>query len=358
MEKIRVGLFFGGRSMEHEVSIRSMLGALASLDRSKLDISLFGIGTDGSFYELDESKVVELAKGSKLTRLDDKTILLLQPITNFSKQSLFSIAEKIDVAFPITHGPFGEDGCIQGLFEILSIPYVGSRVLGSSICMDKDVSKRLLKEAGLPVVRHIAIEMGQDFSFSDILQDLDFPIFVKPANLGSSVGISKVRTKDALERAMQIAFSFDTKIVLEQGIDARDLECSIIGNQELLVSEVGEVCTSDEFYSYKIKCSDQGKLSLHIPAEISPEIKQLVQMYSKKAFRALLCRGFARVDFLLTSENTLVLNEVNTLPGLVPESSLFPKLFEESGISNMELFTILIELAIGNKGSLKAIKIK
>ncbi len=344
--------------MEHEVSIRSLLGALENLDRSKFDISLFGIGKDGSFYEFEESKILDLETASKLTCLDDKTILLLQPITNFSNESLFSLAEKIDVAFPITHGPFGEDGCIQGLFEILSIPFVGSRVLGSSICMDKDISKRLLKEAGLPSVKHIAIEKGQDFSLSTILNDLNFPIFVKPANLGSSVGISKVKKKEDLKKAIDLAFSFDSKIVLEQGIEARDLECSIIGNKELIVSEIGEVCTSDEFYSYNIKCTDQGELVLHIPAQISYETKERIQTQTKEAFKALSCRGFARVDFLLCNDNTLFINEINTLPGLVPKSSLFPKLFEKSGISNMDLFTILIELAVGKEESLKAVKIQ
>jgi len=254
------------------------------------------------------------------------------------------------VVFPILHGPFGEDGTIQGLLKILDIAFVGPGVLGSAINMDKDVSKRLLKEAGLPTSKFLVFQKNQeqDISFEKIERELKIPFFVKPANLGSSVGISKVKDKKDFIKAVKEAFRFDNKIIIEEGIEGKEIECSVLGNEKPVASALGEIIPTHDFYSYDAKYFDEDGARMAIPANISEEVVGKIQEMAIQVFKTLCCEGMGRVDFFLTEDNKIFVNEINTIPGFTP-ISMYPKLWAESGISYSELIDKLIQLAIDRK---------
>jgi D-alanine-D-alanine ligase len=252
----------------------------------------------------------------------------------------------LDVVFPILHGPFGEDGTVQGLLKLANIPFVGAGVLGSAVGMDKDVMKRLLRDAGIPIGKYICVYSEDTIpSFGEVKEQLGIPCFIKPANLGSSVGISKVNSETEYLNALNLAFSFDNKVLIEEFIKAREIECAVLGNRNPKASLPGEVIAQHDFYSYEAKYLDEKGAIIEIPAKISEEMTLAVQSMAIKTFKVLCCEGLGRVDIFLTDDNRLLVNEINTLPGFT-KISMYPKMWEKTGVTYSELIDKLIELAI------------
>src|SRR5207244_2902146 len=251
----------------------------------------------------------------------------------------------LDVIFPVLHGPFGEDGTVQGLLKLADVAFVGAGVLGSAVGMDKDVMKRLLRDAGVPTAKFIVIRRGEPISYSAIVDKLGSPVFVKPANLGSSVGIHKVSSERELASALADAFEYDTKVLVEQAIAGREIECSVLGNEQPIASVPGEIIPHHEFYSYDAKYIDENGAAFEIPANLPPRTVKKVQDLAVRTFRVLNCEGMARVDFFLERNGSLIVNEINTIPGFT-SISMYPKLWAASGMSQSELLDRLIELAI------------
>jgi D-alanine-D-alanine ligase len=350
--KIRVGILFGGRSAEHEVSLQSAKNVVEAMDREKYEPILIGIDKQGQWYLSDQPDWVLNAHDPKLIRLN----------TNNNRVGIMPLPERnqlvgvnssasyghIDVVFPVLHGPYGEDGAIQGLLKLAGIPCVGADVLGSAIGMDKDVMKRLLRDAGIPIARFRCYrsEASAAADWPELTKELGLPLFVKPANLGSSVGVSKVRTEREYIRAVKTAFEYDRKIIVEEAIRGREIECSVLGNEQPIASLPGEVLPRQEFYSYEAKYIDEHGARLDIPARLSPAEIARVQAMALDAFQVLCCSGMARVDMFLQADGRLVLNEINTIPGFT-RISMYPQLWQASGIGYSELIDRLIQLAIG-----------
>lgn len=348
--KIRVGLLFGGRSAEHEISIRSARSVAAAVDPSRFELHRIGIGRSGRWIYHDEksfgSLTTEAGRGSEsrvLLEPGETALRILQPGGEIT-------ALELDVIFPVLHGPFGEDGTLQGLLDVLGIPYVGAGVLGSAVGMDKDVQKRLLREAGLPVVSFEVLTaqewQGSRQSVRERVGRLDLPWFVKPANLGSSVGIVKVSEESDLDAAIETALRYDTKILVERGIEAREIECSVLGNERPEASVPGEIVPGEEFYSYDDKYSAGSSARLLIPAPLPVEMAASVRTLAVRAFRITECTGMARVDFFVErSSGRIYINELNTIPGFT-SISMYPKLWEATGLPYPELVRRLIDLAL------------
>ena len=338
MKKIRVGVIFGGRSGEHEVSLRSAESVLNAIDRNKYDVVPIGITHQGRWLSSKNAVAMLTAKDQIQKTLTDG-----EQITFGAEPSEKGI---VDVVFPVLHGTYGEDGAIQGLLELANVPYVGAGVLGSAIGMDKDVMKRILRDAGLPVVEYWSLRKSELDSFlQSHIRELPYPVFVKPANLGSSVGITKVHAAEELLAALTTAAEYDRKIVVEKGIDAREIEISILGNDDPIASVPGEILPSREFYDYEAKYVDQDSRLL-IPAPVSETEKRYAQQLAVAAFRVLDCSGMARVDlFLEKTAGKFLVNEINTIPGFTT-ISMYPKLWEASGVPYSELIDRLIALAL------------
>ncbi|HXQ10451.1 MAG TPA: D-alanine--D-alanine ligase family protein [Caulobacteraceae bacterium] len=359
MAKLRVGILFGGRSGEHEVSLLSAASILKAIDRRKFDVVPIGIDKSGRWLGggaaqalLEGTAVPQLAASSAQSLQGSA---LLQNELSLDGQSSLAGQPSVDVVFPVLHGTFGEDGTMQGLLELAGIAYVGSGVLGSSAGMDKDVMKRLFAQAKLPLVKHVTVlraewENSPRKTVALIEAALKYPVFVKPANLGSSVGISKAHNRKELGPALTEAAKFDRKLVIEQGVGgksakARELEVAVLGNDDPKASLVGEIVPGKEFYDYEAKYLSEASVPL-IPALLtSAEAKQIQQM-AVAAFRACDLAGMARVDFLMEPDGKrrIFLNEVNTLPGFT-QISMYPKLWAASGLSYKDLITRLIDLA-------------
>jgi D-alanine-D-alanine ligase len=352
MKKITVALIYGGKSGEHEVSLRSAASVYQALDPEKYQVVPIGITKEGQWRAGTRLLAGEF---QKILEAGERVVLPAEPEQNCFLQ--FSPGQKsveqeirIDVAFPVLHGPFGEDGTIQGLLEMANLPYVGAGVLGSAAGMDKDVMKRLLLQAGLPTPAHIAFWDTQWSREPDeirrrIEEQLGYPCFVKPANLGSSVGISKAKNGEQLRAALDLAATFDRKIIVEQFINGREIECSVLGNEEPRASLPGEIIPSREFYDYESKYLDE-KSELIIPAPLTPEQTRRVQELAVQTFLATECAGMARVDFFVEkTKGEVLVNEINTIPGFT-SISMYPKLWEASGISYPQLIDRLIELAL------------
>lgn len=301
MGKLRVGLVFGGRSGEHEVSVRSAESIYRNLDKNKYKIIKIKIGEDGKWDG--------------------------------------DLMKNIDVFFPIVHGTYGEDGSLQGLFELLNVAYVGAGVLGSAVGMDKDVMKRLLLQAKIQVADYVVLRKGEKIG------EVEFPVFVKPANMGSSVGISKAHDEAELQTAINEAFEYDTKVLIEEAVSGQEVECAVLGNEKPIASVVGEVIPRHEFYDYEAKYIDENGAELIIPARLSKKLADEVRKVAVRAYRVLECSGMARVDMFVTLGGKVVVNEINTLPGFT-SISMYPKLWEASGVSYGELLDKLIQLAI------------
>ncbi|HVZ60720.1 MAG TPA: D-alanine--D-alanine ligase family protein [Terriglobales bacterium] len=379
MKKLRVGVLFGGRSGEHEVSLLSAASILQAIDKSRYDVVPIGITREGLWVTGDNA--VSLLQGNtakhgiaastapqpSATVLASGDAVVVPPMPNtpgaamvpFQSANLnpvtASSAIHVDVIFPVLHGTFGEDGTIQGLLELADIPYVGAGVLGSAAGMDKAVMKDLFRIAGLPLVKHVTV-LRRDWERDpkkvrrQIESSLKYPVFTKPANLGSSVGIQKVHDRKELDAGMNEAARFDRKIVVEQGVGgprrkAREIECSVLGNDEPIASVAGEIVPAAEFYDYSAKYLDEGS-SLHIPAKITRAEQKKLQQMAIGAFRAVDCSGLARVDFLMDPQTRRIyVNEINTMPGFT-QISMYPKLWAASGIPYPELIDRLIQFAL------------
>jgi D-alanine-D-alanine ligase len=344
-KKINVGILFGGKSAEHEVSLQSAKNVYDAIDRNKYNPILIGIDKSGRWLFSGDSRALLDAEDPKRIHLDESS----EPVALLPRSggvlSLLAEPLKLDVVFPILHGPFGEDGTVQGLLKLADIPFVGPEVLGSAVGMDKDVMKRLIRDAGIPIGKFLVLRSHEPVPpYGEVAADLGVPFFVKPANMGSSVGIRKIHNEDEYLPGLREAFQYDTKIVLEEFISGRELECSVLGNTNPKTSVPGEVISSHEFYSYDAKYLDENGAVLEIPAKIPPEVEARVRKLALKTFSALCCEGLSRVDFFLRGEEVLV-NEINTMPGFT-RISMYPKLWEAAGISYTELIDRLIQLAV------------
>jgi D-alanine-D-alanine ligase len=383
MEKIRVGILFGGRSGEHEVSLLSAASVLNAIDKEKYEVVPIGITKDGRWLTAEHAenlltgKLVleprnlragdpETTSPAAVLARGEAVVVPPEPVHRQTGLVPFQTdaalmrraadrAINVDVIFPVLHGTFGEDGTIQGLLELADIPYVGAGVLGSAAGMDKDIMKSLFIAAGIPIVKHVTIlrgawEKDQKKVQKLVESKLTYPVFVKPANLGSSVGISKAHNRKELGPAIEEAAKFDRKIVIEQGVGgkkekAREIECSVLGNDEPVASVPGEIVPGKEFYDYTAKYVDEGS-QLIIPAKLTKAETKRVQQLAVAAFQAVDCSGLARVDFLMDPRTRKIfLNEINTMPGFTA-ISMYPKLWAASGLAYADLIDRLIQLGI------------
>ena len=387
MKKIRVGILFGGRSGEHEVSLLSAASVFNAIDKNKYEVVPIGITKEGRWLTSADAELLLLGKapsqdsrqlragdpdatpGAALLAKGEAVVVPPEPQRQGSSFTPFETdarttgltrraadrAINVDIIFPVLHGTFGEDGTIQGLLELADIPYVGAGVLGSAAGMDKDIMKSLFRAAGLPIVKHVTILRsaweGAPKKLERLIESkLKYPVFVKPANLGSSVGISKARQRKELGPAIREAAKFDRKIVIEQGVGgrkqkAREIECSVLGNNQPKASVPGEIVPGKEFYDYTAKYLDEGS-ELIIPAKLTKAETRKVQELGIQAFQAVDCSGLARVDFLMDPKNRKIfVNEINTMPGFTA-ISMYPKLWAASGLSYPDLIERLIEFGL------------
>jgi D-alanine-D-alanine ligase len=373
MSRIRVGVIFGGRSSEHEISLRSAQTVMSAMDPARYEAVPIGIARSGRWYLYQDALRMlrdAVDHGSELNAADAAVSLLPQPggnslvsLNRETAQPLEAACGGLDVIFPVLHGSYGEDGTVQGLLELAGIPYVGAGVLGSAVGIDKDMQKRLFREAGVPVVRFHSlarIDYARDPGSGRRLADqLGYPVFVKPNALGSSIGVTKVKRQEALTAALQDAFQYDLKVLIEAACEGREFECSVLGNEEPQASLPGEVTVEHghDFYSYDSKYTDPEGASFKIPAVLPDQACQRIRDYSIAAFKALSLRGMARVDFLATRDLTeIYVGEVNTIPGFTA-ISMYPKLWEVSGLPLPRLIDRLIELALEEHRQRAALKV-
>jgi D-alanine-D-alanine ligase len=352
MNKIRVGIVFGGRSAEHEVSLQSAKNVLEALDRQKYEPVLIGIDREGR-WRLDEQTKALFESARPLGNLTADSPREVALVARGEHSRLLDLSHdselgKMDVVFPVLHGPYGEDGSVQGLCRLANMPCVGAGILGSAVGMDKDVMKRLLRDAGIPIARFATILRGGPAPLFAVLKaDLGTPLFVKPANLGSSVGISRVDSAAGYEKALAAAFQYDTKVVVEENITAREIECAVLGNADPQASIPGEIVTGGghNFYDYDAKYTDEHGAELRIPAPLDPALTGKVRAMALHAFTVLCCEVMARVDMFVKDTGEVLVNEINTIPGFT-RISMYPKLWEASGISYTQLVDRLITLAM------------
>lgn len=354
--RMRVLVVFGGQSGEHDVSLRSAQTVMRALDPEKYEIVPVGITRDGAWLTGGDPMAALTAHSPLFALPDGGELAAAEPPTESNPGAALPavLSGQIDVVFPVLHGPMGEDGTIQGLLELSGMPYVGSGVLGSAVSMDKAIAKTILAQAGIPQAKWLTVlrrdwQRDPETIAASIERELGYPCFTKPANMGSSVGVAKVHNAGELAESIAMAARYDRRIVVEQGIDARELEVSVLGNDEPIASVAGEVVPSREFYDYEAKYIDDDS-ALLIPAEIAPETLSELQRIAVQAFRALDLAGMARVDFFLErGTNRLLLNEVNTIPGFT-SISMYPMLWEASGMPLSELVDRLIALAVERHG--------
>ncbi len=350
MNTLRVGIIFGGRSAEHEVSLRSARCIVDALDRTRFEPVLIGVDKQGRWHlndaadylvnPQDPARIALHASGREVA------VLPGHPTQSLSEVAASPLA-RIDVLFPIIHGTLGEDGTLQGLLRMAGLPFVGSDVLGSAICMDKDVSKRLLRDAGLPVTPFLCVTARNraEHGFDDAVRRLGLPLFVKPANAGSSVGVSKVTDAASYDTAIELALRYDRKVLVEAAVTGREIECAVLGNDAPEASGCGEIVVRRGFYSYETKYLDDSGADVVVPADIPAEAAERMRAMAVRAYEVLECAGLARVDFFLTPAGEILVNELNTLPGFTP-ISMYPKLWEAAGMPVPALVTRLIDLAL------------
>ena len=351
---IKLAVLFGGKSTEHNISVVSGTSIISNLDKEKYEIYPVYIDLEGKYYKYN--KPIEDIKPLKI----DEEIIELEWIDN-----IYNYLENIDVVFPVLHGMYGEDGSIQGMLELIGKKYVGCKVLSSALCMDKVYAKVLFKTSGIEVAKSMYIKKQKedyiyiDDNFNRIILDkisikkevsdyLKYPVFIKPSNSGSSVGVSKVNTSDELIDNLEEAFKYDTKVLIEEAIKGREVECAVLGNDNILASYIGEVLSAGEFYSYDSKYKNKESVTV-IPAEIDSNIMEKIRLLAVKAYQTCDCSGLSRVDFFIEEDtNRIILNEINTMPGFT-EISMYPKLMEYMGYSYSKLLDTLIELAMDIK---------
>lgn len=342
--KINVAILFGGKSVEHEISVKSSRNVADAIDKEKYDVTMIGITKDGQWVlepKISEDGVVS----------GDNYLAVVPGASNAQIIDLKgrAVSDKLDVIFPILHGPYGEDGTMQGLIKLINLPFAGASVLSSAVGMDKEVMKRLLRDHNIPSAAYLVFNkfegVTKNPTFDEVKKDLGLPAFVKPANLGSSVGISKINTREEFEKAISFGFMYDTKLIVESFVKGREIECAVLGNEAPMASLPGEVVSHHEFYSYEAKYLDENGAALAIPAILSEGMIEDVREMAIKTYQSLYCEGLTRVDFFITEDDQLLINEVNTMPGFT-EISMYPKLWEATGIPYGELIDRLIELGI------------
>ena len=354
-ERLRVALLFGGRSAEHDVSVMSARNVFRALDPARYDTVPIGITRSGAWLmcslEAGAFPAAVPESGPRVALVPGGGGRLA--ILSEAEGAPADVSRAVDVVFPILHGPFGEDGTVQGAAEIAGVPYVGSGVLGSAAAMDKDVAKRLMRDGGLPIARFLTFVKGDAPSFEAVVAELGRPVFVKPARLGSSVGISKAGTGQEFAQAVAEAFRHDRKILVEEYVRGREIECGVLEGEDgsLTASLPGEIAPSNRhgFYTYEAKYLDEDGAAIRVPADLPTEVSDKVRSLSIDAFRALGCEGLARIDFFLREDGKLLVNEVNTLPGFT-NISMYPKVMEALGIGYSDLVDRLIRHALARAG--------
>lgn len=347
--KKTVALIFGGKSAEHEVSLRSAKNVADALDKNLFSPVLIGISKEGSWYRFPTDAV--FSQSTKI--LDQELPPQAEPVALICLQGkavLYSLQNQskttLDVAFPILHGTMGEDGTIQGLFKMVQLPFVGCGVWSSAAGMDKEVMKRLLTEAQIPNARYVLLTPFKTTDYKDVVAQLGSPFFIKPANAGSSVGVHKIKSAEDFAKKLKDSFQFDSKVLAEEFIEGREIECSVMGhNREPQASLPGEIIPQHEFYSYEAKYLDDNGALLKIPAEMPSESVQKLQNLAKKTYQVMGCDGLTRVDFFLKKNGEVYINEINTIPGFT-KISMYPKMWEASGLGYRDLITKLITLGL------------
>ncbi len=329
--KITVAVLFGGKSAEHEVSLASAKNVLNAIDRAKYEVVEIKIDKEGKWW------------------VDNQPVVLSQ---NFGEGKIINqrtaeVIVTVDVVFPVLHGPYGEDGTLQGLVKMAGLPCVGPGTLSSSVCMDKDIAKRLFRDAGIDIADFVTIRKSEKnrIGYDDIVKKLGNELFVKPANMGSSVGVSFTDTKEKFEEALKEAFLYDDKVIVEEKVIGREIECAVLGNDFPKSSAPGEIIPTKSFYSYESKYLDEDDARLDVPAKLPEELIEPIKAIAVKAYQCLECKGLSRVDMFLTPDNRMIINEINTLPGFT-KISMYPKLWDYSGIPQTALVDQLIQLAI------------
>ena len=344
---MKIAILYGGKSAEHEISIMSANNVFNFLDKDKYTAILIKIDKSGKWFT--NKNCISNENFNVIKDLNDFNPvdkITLNPGSDLPfLLSDANISFSVDAVFPVLHGPNGEDGSIQGLLKILDLPFVGPSVLGSSVGMDKEVMKRLLKEAGIMIGDYISSRYGVIPDFAEVKSKLGMPVYIKPANMGSSVGITKVKDESEYKKAAELAYEFDTKIVIEANITGREIECAVLGNENPEASVPGEVVAYKDFYDYEAKYLDDKGFKLIIPAELDEDVELQVRESAIKTFQILECEGLSRVDVFVTPDNEVIVNEINTIPGFT-KISMYPMLWKETGIEYKELISKLIELAI------------
>lgn len=353
MAKIKVAVLFGGRSTEHEISLLSAQNIVNSMDRSKYEPVLIAIDKEGKWHYHGTDMQITGGKDPKqIALVPHKKDILFSQNTNdhyiVSSESIEPIKlSSVDVIWPVLHGTFGEDGAVQGFAKLANLPCVGPGILGSAMGMDKEVMKRLLRDEGIESAKWITLRRRDQYrySYQEVMRQLGPDLFVKPVNLGSSVGISFVRSEAEFQKAIDYAFEFDNKVLLEERVIGREIECAVLGNEAPFASIPGEVIPKDGFYSYQSKYIDESGAALEVPAKLEDDQIKEIQDLAIRTFISLECSGMARVDMFLTPDGRLLINEINTLPGFT-DISMYPTLLKLSGIESMDLIDRLIQLAI------------
>ncbi len=359
--KKTVAILCGGRSAEHEVSLQSGKSIIDAIDREKYDLMIIGIDKQGQWLIYPQDDYLKNENDpAKISLSNAGKPIAIVPGTGDNK--LYDIygsnyLTAPDVVFPILHGPFGEDGTMQGLLKLLDLPFVGPSVLGSAVSMDKDIMKKLMDFADIQNAEFYTFinRAESNPSFETVEKALGMPVFIKPANMGSSVGVSKANSKEEFEKYLALAYQFDHKVIVEKYIKGREIECAVLGNEKPKASIPGEIVAHHEFYSYDAKYIDEKGASLLIPAKMEEQTIKKVQAIAVKTFQALNCEGLGRVDMFITENDNIFVNEINTLPGFT-KISMYPKLWAETGIAYKDLISELIELAIDRHGKDKALK--
>ena len=348
--KINVAILFGGRSPEHQISLLSAQNVYKSLDKSKYNPILIGIDKQGQWHYNSDSMALLNADDPSLIKMADShnPVLLSQ---NADVRKLISLdahdeIARIDVIFPVLHGTFGEDGSVQGFAKLANIACVGCGILGSSVGMDKDIMKRILRDSNIGVAGWKLVRNSTEgIDYADVVSELGNDLFIKPANLGSSVGVSHTKTEADFYKALEEALAFDPKVIIEEKIVGREIEVAVLGNETPIASIPGEIEPTTEFYSFESKYLDESGAILHIPAVLTEKQIKAIQKLAIETYTLLECRGMSRVDMFMTADDELIINEINTIPGFT-NISMYPKLWEISGVPQLELITRLIELAI------------
>ena len=342
---MKIAILYGGKSAEHEISVTSANNVLKNIDKKTFEPVLIKIDKSGNWLT-DKSMIIDntFSNVDNLEDFQPEDRLLLNP-GNKNPFIVDDLSFGVDAVFPVLHGPNGEDGSVQGLLKILDLPFVGPSVLGSAVGMDKEVMKRLLKEAGIKIGKYLVARYGEYPDFDTVESSLGLPVYIKPANMGSSVGISRVTDKKQYEKAIELAYQFDTKLVIEANIEGREVECAILGNEKPEASIPGEVAASKGFYDYESKYLDDNGYEIKIPADLDNDTTQKVREIALDTFKVLECEGLSRVDVFVTKDNDILVNEINTLPGFT-SISMYPMLWRKSGIEYTGLISKLINLAI------------